>query len=132
MATHSSLAWRIPWTEELVRLHFIGLHRVRHSWSDSMHASSDGYCLTFISPNSAQNTFPCTIHFSICLSFLFQKLNWYISIYISRVHECILYITVHIFHMLKYSIMTGTYKYLNMNQFDLILLTSNTYLIAIH
>ena len=27
MATHSSiLAWRIPWTEELGRLQFIGLH----------------------------------------------------------------------------------------------------------
>ena len=31
MATHSSfLAWRIPWTEELVRLQCIGLQRVRH------------------------------------------------------------------------------------------------------
>ena len=31
MATHSSiLAWRIPWTEEPVGLHSIGLQRVRH------------------------------------------------------------------------------------------------------
>ena len=31
MATHSSiLAWRIPWTEELLRLQSIGLQRVRH------------------------------------------------------------------------------------------------------
>ena len=29
MATHSSiLAWRIPWTEELGGLQFMGLHRV--------------------------------------------------------------------------------------------------------
>ena len=31
MATHSStLAWRIPWTEEPGRLQSIGLQRVRH------------------------------------------------------------------------------------------------------
>ena len=31
-ATHSSiLAWRIPWTEEPVRLQSIGLHKVRHN-----------------------------------------------------------------------------------------------------
>ena len=32
MVTHSSiLAWRIPWTEEPVRLSSIGLQRVRHN-----------------------------------------------------------------------------------------------------
>ena len=31
MATHSStLAWKIPWTEEASRLPSMGLHRVRH------------------------------------------------------------------------------------------------------
>ena len=31
MATHSStLAWKIPWTEECGRLQFMGLQRVRH------------------------------------------------------------------------------------------------------
>ena len=35
MATHSSiLAWRIPWTEEPVRLWSMGSHRVRHDRSD--------------------------------------------------------------------------------------------------
>ena len=35
MATHSSvLAWSIPGTEEPGRLPFMGLHRVRHYWSD--------------------------------------------------------------------------------------------------
>ena len=35
MATHSSiLAWRIPWTEELGGLQFMGLQRVRQEWSD--------------------------------------------------------------------------------------------------
>ena len=32
MATHSStLAWRIPWTEEPGRLQFMGLQRVGHN-----------------------------------------------------------------------------------------------------
>ena len=34
MATHSSiLAWRIPWTEEFVRLQSMGLQRVGHKWT---------------------------------------------------------------------------------------------------
>ena len=33
MATHSStLAWRIPWTEEPGRLQSMGLQRVGHDW----------------------------------------------------------------------------------------------------
>ena len=42
VATHSSIfAWRIPWTEESVRLQSVGLHRVRHNRSNlaRMHAS---------------------------------------------------------------------------------------------
>ena len=35
MATHSStLAWKIPWTEEPGRLQTIGLQKVGHDWSD--------------------------------------------------------------------------------------------------
>ena len=43
MATHcSTLAWRIPWTEEPGGLLSMGLHRVGHDWSDlvCMHACS--------------------------------------------------------------------------------------------
>ena len=32
MATHSSIAWRIPWTEEPGELQPLGLQRVRHDW----------------------------------------------------------------------------------------------------
>ena len=45
MASHSStLAWRIPWTEEPGGLLSIGSHRVRHDWSDlaCMHALEKG------------------------------------------------------------------------------------------
>ena len=35
MTMHSSiLIWRIPWTEEPGRLHFIASLRVGHDWSD--------------------------------------------------------------------------------------------------
>ena len=38
MATHSSvLAWRIPWTEELVGLQSMGSQRVRHNWVTNTH-----------------------------------------------------------------------------------------------
>ena len=37
MAMHSStLAWKIPWTEEPVRLQYMGLQRVRHDWAASL------------------------------------------------------------------------------------------------
>ena len=44
MATHSStLAWRIPWTEEPGGLPSMGLHRVRHDWSDLAAAATISY-----------------------------------------------------------------------------------------
>ena len=37
MATHSStLAWKIPWTEEPGGLQSMGLQRVRHDWATSL------------------------------------------------------------------------------------------------
>ena len=30
MATHFSLAWRIPWTEQSGRLHSTGSHKIGH------------------------------------------------------------------------------------------------------
>ena len=42
MATHSSvLAWRIPGTGEPTGLPSVGLHRVRHDWSDLAVAAAD-------------------------------------------------------------------------------------------
>ena len=41
MATHSStLAWKIPWTEEPDRLQFMGSERVWHNWVTSISVSS--------------------------------------------------------------------------------------------
>ena len=37
MATHSStLAWRVPWTEEPGKLQFMGSQRIRHDWTTSL------------------------------------------------------------------------------------------------
>ena len=44
MATHSStLAWKIPWTEEPGRLQSLRLRRVGHDWSDLAVAAADGW-----------------------------------------------------------------------------------------
>ena len=41
MAPHSStLAWKIPWTEEAGRLQPMGSHRVRQDWSDLVAAAA--------------------------------------------------------------------------------------------
>ena len=43
MATHSStLAWKIPWTEEPGRLQSVGLLRVRRDWATSLSLSCIG------------------------------------------------------------------------------------------
>ena len=52
MATHSStLAWKIPWTEEPARLQSMGSQRVRHDWATSLsllnglRESSENICI---------------------------------------------------------------------------------------
>ena len=41
MAIHSStLAWKIPWTEEPDRLHPMGSQRAGHNWATSLHFTS--------------------------------------------------------------------------------------------
>ena len=43
MAPHSStLAWRIPWTEEPGRLQSMGSQRVRHDWATSLSHTEEG------------------------------------------------------------------------------------------
>ena len=43
MATHSStLAWKLPWTEEPGRLQSMGLQRGRHDWATSLSCIGEG------------------------------------------------------------------------------------------
>ena len=50
MAIHSStIAWKIPWTEEPGRLQSMGSQRVGHNWVTSLHFTSFmGLCVSFI------------------------------------------------------------------------------------
>ena len=49
MAIHfSTLAWKIPWTEESCRPQCLGLQRVRHDWVTSLHFTSVYSCHLFL------------------------------------------------------------------------------------
>ena len=55
MATHSStLAWKIPWTEEPGGLPSMGSHRVRHDWSDLAAAVAAEYIMRNAGLDEAQ------------------------------------------------------------------------------
>ena len=64
MATHSStIAWKIPWTEEPGRLQSMGSQRVGHDWATSLSLSYN-HC-----PNIQENTI------STCV-FLLSSILW--------------------------------------------------------
>ena len=56
MATHpSTLAWRIPWTEEPGRLQSMGSQRVRHDWVTSLITHSQEWTFLKCSFNMSSN-----------------------------------------------------------------------------
>ena len=60
MATHSSfLAWRVPWTEELGRLQFMGLQRVGLNWATHTQWV-EKMCLQRAGYNWAMHTHECS------------------------------------------------------------------------
>ena len=74
VATHSSiLAWRIPGTAEPGGLPSMGLHRVRHDWSDVAAAAAAAVCL-YVNANLLIHptlSFPCCVPKSslyVCIS----------------------------------------------------------------
>ena len=87
MATHSSvLAWRIPWTEKPGRRQSMGSHRVRHDWSDSAAAVTNGVehlfiCLLAVCVSSlVKSLFRCLTPFNqlVCLLLLTCRSYLYI------------------------------------------------------
>ena len=69
MATHSStLAWKIPWTEERGRLQSMGSKRVRHDWATTLSLTEDSWSLIFA---TLFNLFPCCLGWSIERKFCF-------------------------------------------------------------
>ena len=64
-ATHSStLAWKIPWTEEPGRLQSMGLQRVQHDWATSLLCFYNAQRQSLVSPL-------CTTHVFNVLMFLY-------------------------------------------------------------
>ena len=62
MAIHSStLAWKIPWTEEPNRLHPMGSQRVGHNWATSLHFTS--WCYFLINLTQVR--------------FIYNKMHWF-------------------------------------------------------
>ena len=56
MATHSStLAWKIPWTEEPGRLQSMGLQRVGHDFTTSLQSSVSGSVYSHFFETDSQN-----------------------------------------------------------------------------
>ena len=51
MATHSSIAWRISWTEEPGRLQSMWLQRVRHNWATNTILLLNFHKLLFSAPH---------------------------------------------------------------------------------
>ena len=78
MVTHSStIAWRIPWTEEPGRLQSMGSERVRHDWATSVQFSSRSairvayirsliFLLAILIPARASSGPPFLMKYSAC------------------------------------------------------------------
>ena len=62
MATHSSIAWRIQWTEEPGGLQSTGLQRVGHNWATNTFTSSYGHKALSWGEASEQRTSVWTVN----------------------------------------------------------------------
>ena len=70
MATHSStLAWKIPWTEEPSRLQSMGSQRVRRDWANSLHFTSVNTQWILVSfPNERIKVVPLALEYPTQIS----------------------------------------------------------------
>ena len=76
MATHSSvLAWRIPGTVEPGGLPYMGLHRVRHDWSD-LAAAAYHIIIFFNLMILVYILLKNSVHDMLLWSFLFHSIHW--------------------------------------------------------
>ena len=77
----STLAWRIPWTEEPGRLRSTALQKVRHGWSNWALTYGTGKCIQYpvINHNVKEhNVYICVQQrlAQLCKSTTFQLKNW--------------------------------------------------------
>ena len=85
MITHSStLAWRIPWTEEPGGLQSIGSHRVGHDWSNLARAYIGRFCFCLHLtdsplPSNRKPFFFVCLCVCVSLCVFFQCLTFYVT-----------------------------------------------------
>ena len=84
MATHSStLAWKIPWTEEPGRLQSMGSKRVGHDWATSLrfHFTDEPTSRTAMEMQTWKQTYNKHLKSDgVSLSFLFIEIGWSLSV----------------------------------------------------
>ena len=101
MAPHfSTLAWKIPWTEEPGGLQSMGLHRVGHNWSDLAAAATPSsliYLFIFLSGGNWRNSYITLLCFDIFCSFVFP-LSGEFSYFTEHVQSNLLRIPVRAFN----------------------------------
>ena len=98
MATHSSvLAWRIPGTGEPGGLPSMGLHRVRHDWSDLVAAAAAiGKCM--IVPHQRDTALLSPLQFLQCLSWTSCSVDWYCTTNFPGSPACIWTSSIYIYN----------------------------------
>ena len=75
LATHSStLAWKIPWTEEPGRLHSMGLQRVEHNLVTSLHLGCTQFNIWYFHYNSVESILKFLLWFFTLVHGLFRNL----------------------------------------------------------
>ena len=101
MAPHSStLAWKIPWTEEPRRLQSMGSRRVGHDWSDL--AAAAAYLF--------MNTIICFITGSFPIGWFFSSFWVMFSCFLT----CLV-ISYSMLHTLNFTLMNTVYFYIAIN-----------------
>ena len=79
-ATHSStLAWKIPWTEETGRLQSMASQRVGHNWETSLHFTSENliYIMLIINVSGVDQTMNNKSAYSSHVWSFWYDINWF-------------------------------------------------------
>ena len=86
MASHSStLAWKIPWTEEPGRLQSKGSQRVRHDWTISLYTQIQ---IPFFFPLLSLFEWYCNCYSAVCWDNYPFSLNYLACCWKSSDHMC--------------------------------------------
>ena len=107
MAPHSStLAWKIPWTEEPGRLQFTGSHRVRHNWVTSLSLSLSPLPLASVLYSAL---FKASSDNPFCLFCIFFPWEWSWSLPPVQCHEPPSIVLQALYHILFFDSMCHFY-----------------------